>query len=159
MDFETIKNNAVNAFRQLSVLRVIVTSPNEKVADVPALYALAALLLAPWVCAAALVLGFLFKYGIRFVRVISPFYCVMIVYQIYAGALRGAGIVRMPVIIMLLSFVAFRQAYLFTVSRVNNIPGLMAFGYPVGWILCSVMMTICYFSSPLGRKNKPAAAE
>ena len=66
MDFETIKNNAVNAFRQLSVLRVIITSPNEKVADVPALYALAALLLAPWVCAAALVLGFLFKYGIRF---------------------------------------------------------------------------------------------
>ena len=66
MDFDTIKNNAVNAFRQLSVLRVIVTSPNEKVADVPALYALAALLLAPWVCAAALVLGFLFKYGIRF---------------------------------------------------------------------------------------------
>ena len=46
MDFETIKNNTVNAFRQLSVLRVIVTSPNEKVADVPALYALAALLLA-----------------------------------------------------------------------------------------------------------------
>ena len=42
MDFETIKNNAMNAFRQLSVLRVIVTSPNEKVADVPALYALAA---------------------------------------------------------------------------------------------------------------------
>ena len=40
MDFETIKNNAMNAFRQLSVLRVIVTSPNEKVADVPALYAL-----------------------------------------------------------------------------------------------------------------------
>ena len=45
MDFETIKNNAMNAFRQLSVLRVIVTSPNEKVADVPALYALAAVLL------------------------------------------------------------------------------------------------------------------
>ena len=37
MDFETIKNNAINAFRQLTVLRVIVTSPNEKVADVPAL--------------------------------------------------------------------------------------------------------------------------
>ena len=66
MDFETIKNNVMNAFRQLSVLRVIVTSPNEKVADVPALYALAAVLLAPWVCGAALVLGFLFHYGIRF---------------------------------------------------------------------------------------------
>ena len=66
MDFETIKNNAMNAFRQLSVLRVIVTSPKEKVADVPALYALAAVLLAPWVCGAALILGFLFHYGIRF---------------------------------------------------------------------------------------------
>lgn len=32
----------------------------------PALYALVVLLLAPWVCAAVLVLGFLFKYGIRF---------------------------------------------------------------------------------------------
>ena len=54
MDFETIKNNAMNAFRQLSVLRVIVPSPNEKVADVPALYALAAVLLAPWVCGVSL---------------------------------------------------------------------------------------------------------
>ena len=48
------------------MLRVIVTSPTRRWPDVPALYALAALLLAPWVCAAALVLGFLFKYGIRF---------------------------------------------------------------------------------------------
>ena len=66
MDFDSIKNYAITAFRQLTGLRVIVTSPNEKVADVPALYALVALLLAPWVCAAVLVLGFLFKYGIRF---------------------------------------------------------------------------------------------
>ena len=65
MDFETIKNNAMNAFRQLSVLRVIVTSPHEKVADVPALYALAAVLLAPWVCGAALVLSFFLSKPIR----------------------------------------------------------------------------------------------
>lgn len=66
MDFETIKNNAINAFRQLMVLRVIVTSPSEKVADLPALYALVALIMAPWLVAAVAVLGFLFKYGIRF---------------------------------------------------------------------------------------------
>ena len=66
MDFETSKNNAINAFRQLTVLRVIVTSPNEKVADVPALYAVVVLLLAPWDWAAVLGLGFVFKYGIRF---------------------------------------------------------------------------------------------
>lgn len=66
MDFETIKNNAMNAFRQLSVLRVIVTSPHEKVADVPRCMRLPPVLLAPWVCGAALILGFLFHYGIRF---------------------------------------------------------------------------------------------
>lgn len=66
MDFESIKNNLLHALAQLMALRVIVTSPNEKVADLPALYALFAALLAPWVCAAALVLGFFFRYGMRF---------------------------------------------------------------------------------------------
>lgn len=68
MDFERIKKNLLNAFAQLMALRVIVTSPNEKVADLPAAYALVAVLLAPKVCAAALVLGFVFRYGIRFER-------------------------------------------------------------------------------------------
>ena len=66
MDFEQIKKNLLNAFSQLKVLRLIVTSPNEKVADLPVFYALAALLMAPWACAVLLVLGFVFRYGMRF---------------------------------------------------------------------------------------------
>lgn len=66
MDFEAIKENLMSAFRQLLVLRLIVTSPNEKVADLPALYVLLAVLIAPWVCLALLVLGFLGRYGARF---------------------------------------------------------------------------------------------
>ncbi|MDO5378998.1 MAG: hypothetical protein Q4G52_11755 [Clostridia bacterium] len=66
MDFESIKNNLINAFTQLMALRLIVSSPKEKVADLPALYVLIAVLLAPWACAAALVLGFIFRYGARF---------------------------------------------------------------------------------------------
>ena len=66
MDFEQIKDNLLNALGQLMALRVIVSSRYEKVADIPALYAVLAVLLAPWVCAAALVLGFLFRYAIRF---------------------------------------------------------------------------------------------
>ena len=64
MDFEQIKNNLMNAAAQLLSLRVIVTSPSEKVADLPALY----VLLAPAACALAVVLGFLFRYAIRFER-------------------------------------------------------------------------------------------
>ena len=66
MDFEQIKNNLLSAFAQLTALRVIVTSCHEKMADLPALYVIHAMLLAPVVCAAALVLGFLFRYAIRF---------------------------------------------------------------------------------------------
>ena len=68
MDFEQIKNNLMNAAAQLLSLRVIVTSPSEKAADLPALYVLAAVLLAPAACALAVVLGFLFRYAIRFER-------------------------------------------------------------------------------------------
>lgn len=66
MDFDRIKQNLMNAISQLMALRLIVSSPNKKVADLPAAYVLAAAIMAPWVCAAALVLGFLFRYGARF---------------------------------------------------------------------------------------------
>ena len=65
MDFEQIRDNLMNAAAQLLSLRVIVTSPSEKVADLPALYVLIAVLIAPWVCQALLVLGFLGRYGMR----------------------------------------------------------------------------------------------
>ncbi len=66
MDFELIKNNLMNAAAQLLSLRVIVTSPSEKAADLPALYVLLAALLAPVACAVVVVLGFLRRYAIRF---------------------------------------------------------------------------------------------
>ncbi len=66
MDFESIKNNLLSAFSQLCALRLIVSSPREKVADLPALYVLIAALIAPYVCAALLAAGFVLRYGARF---------------------------------------------------------------------------------------------
>ena len=66
MDFERIKENLANALRQLLALRLIVSSPSRKVADLPAAYVLIAALMAPWVCLFAVTLGFLFRYGARF---------------------------------------------------------------------------------------------
>ena len=66
MDFENIKRNLMNAFSQLSALRLIVSSPREKVADLPALYVLLAVVIAPYVCVALLILGFLTKHAARF---------------------------------------------------------------------------------------------
>lgn len=66
MDFESIKNNLLQALSQLMVLRLIVTSPNEKVADLPALFLLLCVVLAPRVCVVLIVLGLIFRYSIRF---------------------------------------------------------------------------------------------
>ena len=66
MDFESIKKNFMNAFSQLSALRLIVSSPSEKIADLPALYVLIAALIAPYLCVALLILGFLTKHAARF---------------------------------------------------------------------------------------------
>ena len=66
MDFEEIKNNLLDALGKLMALRVIVTSPNEKVADLPAIYAILAVMLAPWAVVMIVVLGLIFRYAVRF---------------------------------------------------------------------------------------------
>ncbi len=76
---------------------------------------------------------------------LTPFYILCSVNQVLGGALRGAGNSRAPMLIMLTSFVAFRQVYLFAASRL--FPGnflLLAYGYPAGWILCSTLSYIYY---------------
>lgn len=66
MDFEQIKNNLMNAMMQLLALRLIVTSPSEKVADLPAVYVLLAALLAPGACVVVLLLGLVTRHAVRF---------------------------------------------------------------------------------------------
>jgi len=88
-------------------------------------------------------------YGAKFIALISPFYIVTSINQIYAGALRGVGSSRIPTAIMLFSFVIFRQAYLFVNRLLGHYFVLTALAYPVGWVVCSILMTIAYRRSVL----------
>lgn len=84
-------------------------------------------------------------YGTLFLRMISPFYIMCCLNQIYGGALRGAGEARTSMFIMLGSFVLFRQIYLFVVSNyVSNTVVAISLGYPLGWLLCSILMFVFY---------------
>ena len=83
-------------------------------------------------------------YGTLFLRMIAPLDFLVCFNQCYAGALRGMGEARAPMIIMLISFVAFRQVYLFTASHITGSIYPIALGYPVGWALCSVLMVLYY---------------
>lgn len=85
------------------------------------------------------------EYGVLFLRRMTPFYVLCCVNQIYSGALRGAGNSRVPMIIMLSSFVVFRQCYLYVVSNfISNTILPLAMGYPAGWLVCSTMTLIYY---------------
>lgn len=90
-------------------------------------------------------------YGTLFLRFISPFYILCIINQILAGILRGAGESRAPMLIMLGSFVAFRQIYLFTLTHLSSSVMVIAFAYPAGWAVCSLSMFIFYKVAPWER--------
>lgn len=85
------------------------------------------------------------KFGTLFIRMISPFYVLCSINQIYSGALRGIGDTKASMLIMLFSFVLFRQIYLFTVFRLGGGIIPVALGYPAGWIMCSSLMLIYYY--------------
>ena len=89
--------------------------------------------------------------GTQFLRVLTPFYLLCCFNQVYASALRGAGNSRAPMIIMLSSFVLFRQLYLFAMSRICNEVIPIALSYPAGWLLCSLLTAIYYHKATLGK--------
>lgn len=91
------------------------------------------------------------SYGAMLLRWMSPFYVLCCINQIYAGALRGAGNSRAPMIIMLSTFVVFRQVYLFAMSRICNEIIPIAMAYPAGWLLCSLSTTLYYHKVQLSK--------
>ena len=88
-------------------------------------------------------------YGALLLRWMSPFYLLCCFNQIYSGALRGAGNSRAPMIIMISSFVVFRQIYLYVMSGICNEIIPIAMSYPAGWLLCSAVTSIYYHKTKL----------
>jgi putative MATE family efflux protein len=109
-----------------------------------------ALMMIPVVIFAAPVVAFfndkpeVIQYGSMLLRWISPFYILCCFNQIYVSALRGAGNSRAPMVILLLSYVGFRQLYLLGMSNICNEIIPIAMSYPAGWLLCSIITGIYY---------------
>ena len=89
------------------------------------------------------------QYGTLLLRILTPFYIVNCFNQIFSSGLRGAGNSKTPMIIMLSSFVLFRQCYMFVISRFFDSIIPIAMGYPAGWILCTTITTIYYCRNKL----------
>ncbi len=94
------------------------------------------------------------EYGTLFLRIITPFCVFSCINQVYSGALRGSGDSRATMIIMLSSFVVFRQAYLYIVSNyISNEIIPIAMSYPAGWMVCSLATFIYYHKAQLGKNR------
>ncbi len=113
-----------------------------------------AVLAAPWLVAFFNSAPEVVRYGTLFLRHMCPCYVLICVNQIYSGSLRGAGISQAPTYIMLISFVAFRQVYLYIMANyISNTILPIAMGYPAGWLVCSVLTLIYYGRVDLAGKR------
>ncbi len=96
------------------------------------------------------------RYGVLFIRTNCAFFLFNCCNHVLAGALRGRGDSRGPMIIMLTGFVALRQLYLYLITHFYaNTPRIVGFGYPVGWGSVFLMMLTYY----LIRRRRWAAGE
>ncbi len=98
-------------------------------------------------------------WGAMFIRVNVFFLLFNCVNHVLAGALRGRGDSRGPMIIMLSTFVVLRQIYLYVVTHfISNTPALVGFGYPVGWMSCCIIEVV-YARIQLSRRTDKELAE
>ena len=93
-----------------------------------------------------------FRYGTMFLRMNVFMLAFCCPNQVVAGAMRGAGDSRTPMLIMLFSFVLFRQIYLYIATSICNTAAVVGFGYPVGWIVASVLVELYYMSGKWEKK-------
>ena len=85
-------------------------------------------------------------------RCISPFYVCCCVNQVISAALRGSGNTTAPMVIMLATFVGFRQLYLFVMKNfISNTILPISMSYPAGWLVCSTLMFIYFRKANLSK--------
>lgn len=95
------------------------------------------------------------EYGVLFLRNNVLFLLFNCVNHVLAGALRGRGDSRGPMIIMLATFVGIRQIYLYWVTHfIANTPSLVGYGYPVGWTACCIVEVCYYFMFWYGKTER-----
>lgn len=83
-------------------------------------------------------------YGVFLLRFMTPFYAFVAVNSVLCGALCGSGDTRIPTAIRLFSFVVFRQIYLFFVTQYTDSFVAVAAGYPLGWMISAILITVYY---------------
>ncbi len=97
-------------------------------------------------------------YGALFTRLSAYFLILNSVNHTLAGALRGRGDSKAPMVIMLASFVAIRQIYLYIGTMLVDSVYIVGLAYPVGWTSCCIIELV-YYRIKMRKENKALQAE
>lgn len=92
--------------------------------------------------------------GATILRSMSPFYIFICSANIQTAGLRGSGDSRTPMLITVFSYVIVRQVYLYTMTHfISNTLIPVCLGYPAGWIVCTIIVTVYYSHAELGKRS------
>lgn len=86
-------------------------------------------------------------YGSGMLRVFCAAYIFLPVVQVLNGALRGAGLSRIPMYFMLGCFVFLRQIYLMIAVPMTHNMFVVLTGWPVTWVICAIGMLAYYLKA------------
>ena len=84
-------------------------------------------------------------YGLQMMHIVSMGYFLLGISHCLAGTLRGVGLTRVPMVIMVLCWCVARVAWIVILGRqLYNLPLVLA-GYPVSWLLSAVLLAIYFW--------------
>jgi len=86
-------------------------------------------------------------YGMRHLRTIAPFFCLLALTHCIAGIMRGAGKATIPMVTMLLCWCALRVSYITVAVKMVNELETVSRAYPITWTCSSIILLLYFFKA------------
>ena len=91
--------------------------------------------------------------SVQMFRMISPFYVLFIISEVLSGAIKGIGDTFKPMVLTLIGTCGFRIIWIVYILPKSSTVMMAILGYPVSWIISTVMFSILYFFTSRGLAN------
>ena len=88
-------------------------------------------------------------FGVRHMRTICLFYCLLAFSHCIAGIMRGAGKATVPMFTMLACWCVFRVSYITVAVKFINELTTVSWAYPITWTLSSIVFLIYFLKADL----------
>ena len=86
-------------------------------------------------------------FGVRHMRTICLFYCLLAFSHCIAGIMRGAGKATVPMFTMLACWCVIRVSYITVAVKFVNELTTVSWAYPITWTLSSIIFLIYFLKA------------